>query len=335
MPPETNVVAVDRLPSSALSAPVDRAEFGDALKCPRCDYNLRGLTSDRCPECGLSLDWDAIIRAVQRRLGVPTLECQWQDRPVASFFGTLRLSIQPWALWKRIPLTADPRPGSLLLFVAVTFPMFMIAMLFLFALDDVGRWSYVRFHRGSHSYPVMQMFATPGMAAYFLNLNGVRYLILFCLGLYVYGALCIFQRSLLGYHIRHIHLLRIAVLVFACMYTVQLLNDTLRGLMNASAWHYRSWDSPWYYVYRVLDLAFIVLPTWSIARAARDYLQVRRPWQFGIVIFALGCLVALTTHVVYCVVVDDFMNSLTSAGSDMWPGLGYAGQWISQRLVFS
>lgn len=25
------------------------------INCPRCDYNLRGLTSDRCPECGESL----------------------------------------------------------------------------------------------------------------------------------------------------------------------------------------------------------------------------------------------------------------------------------------
>lgn len=25
--------------------------------CPECDYNLRGLTSDRCPECGQSIDF--------------------------------------------------------------------------------------------------------------------------------------------------------------------------------------------------------------------------------------------------------------------------------------
>ena len=25
------------------------------IYCPECDYNLRGLTSERCPECGLLL----------------------------------------------------------------------------------------------------------------------------------------------------------------------------------------------------------------------------------------------------------------------------------------
>ncbi len=30
----------------------DTAEQGDALFCPQCDYDLTGLTENRCPECG-------------------------------------------------------------------------------------------------------------------------------------------------------------------------------------------------------------------------------------------------------------------------------------------
>src|SRR5262245_19732555 len=124
MSPETNV---EVLAAETVGGPIDRAAFGDTLHCPRCDYNLRGSESGRCAECGLNLDWDAIIAAANRRIEVPTFECRWRDRPVASFFGTLWLSIQPWKLWKRIPLTSDPRPGSLLLFVATTLPMYLIA----------------------------------------------------------------------------------------------------------------------------------------------------------------------------------------------------------------
>ena len=312
-------------------AHLDRSKFGDTLICPRCAYNLRGLTSDRCPECGLTLDWQAIIAAAQRRVEVPTFECRWRDRPVASFFSTLWFSIQPWKLWKRISLTSDPRPGSLLLFVAVTLPLFMIAMLFLFALSDVGSWAFVRFQRG-RSYPLMQLFVYQGSLKYFLQFNAMRYLLLLTLGLFVYSALCIFQRSLLGFRVRRIHLLRIAVLVFSCMYTMQLVNDSLRGLINSSLFLYRSWNSLWYYAYRLLDLFFLVVPTWSIIRAARDYLQVRRPMQFGLVILALGYLGAITVHIVYSVIVDDMRNMLNHAGGDMWPGLDYATARIAEWL---
>jgi hypothetical protein len=32
--------------------------------CPGCGYNLRGIGSDRCPECGVAIDWQAIARSV-------------------------------------------------------------------------------------------------------------------------------------------------------------------------------------------------------------------------------------------------------------------------------
>lgn len=30
------------------------------LFCLKCDYNLTGIVSDRCPECGEAIDWDNI-----------------------------------------------------------------------------------------------------------------------------------------------------------------------------------------------------------------------------------------------------------------------------------
>lgn len=38
----------------------------EGLRCPRCDYNLTALRSERCPECGLRLDWDEIRRTAAR-----------------------------------------------------------------------------------------------------------------------------------------------------------------------------------------------------------------------------------------------------------------------------
>jgi hypothetical protein len=34
--------------------------------CGRCGYNLTGLTSTRCPECGLTIDWKEVYRRAFR-----------------------------------------------------------------------------------------------------------------------------------------------------------------------------------------------------------------------------------------------------------------------------
>ena len=34
------------------------------LFCPNCGYNLRGIDSERCPECGVVIDREAMGRLV-------------------------------------------------------------------------------------------------------------------------------------------------------------------------------------------------------------------------------------------------------------------------------
>jgi hypothetical protein len=40
-----------------------RAAIDIGLRCPRCEYNLTGLTEPRCPECGTAFGWDDVRRA--------------------------------------------------------------------------------------------------------------------------------------------------------------------------------------------------------------------------------------------------------------------------------
>jgi len=53
------------MPSDPTSTPApghpDLTDTG--MRCPRCEYNLTGLTDPRCPECGTTFDWDDIRRA--------------------------------------------------------------------------------------------------------------------------------------------------------------------------------------------------------------------------------------------------------------------------------
>jgi len=42
----------------AVAIAVDEHRTRGAIYCRHCDYNLRGLTSRRCPECGAFFDWN-------------------------------------------------------------------------------------------------------------------------------------------------------------------------------------------------------------------------------------------------------------------------------------
>ena len=39
-----------------------RAGLDEDLPCPKCGYNLRGLTVPRCPECGFRFEWSDVPR---------------------------------------------------------------------------------------------------------------------------------------------------------------------------------------------------------------------------------------------------------------------------------
>ncbi len=44
--------------------------FGTAAHCRRCNYNLTGITSSRCPECGVDLSSGNIVRGERRQPGI-------------------------------------------------------------------------------------------------------------------------------------------------------------------------------------------------------------------------------------------------------------------------
>src|SRR6266850_983033 len=95
------------------SSPPDWDHFALDLFCPRCGYNLRMLTGNRCPECGLDLDWNRIIAATQGLLDSPFFEHQWHTQPVRSLLRTIVLAFFPRRMWRSIVLEAIPRTRAL------------------------------------------------------------------------------------------------------------------------------------------------------------------------------------------------------------------------------
>ncbi|MBN4082598.1 hypothetical protein JYS44_00005, partial [Phycisphaeraceae bacterium AH-315-B13] len=71
-------------------SPAEAAKQEKSLLCPKCSYDLRGLRSDRCPECGKMLTQTAVRQAENKRDGIN--DSSWYD-PRAVLFAIVGLVI--------------------------------------------------------------------------------------------------------------------------------------------------------------------------------------------------------------------------------------------------
>src|SRR5262245_5819966 len=70
------------------------------LHCPLCDYNLRGLTEPRCPECGYSFDWADLTDPARQRH--PFLFEHHPEKNVRSFVRTVVGHLLPRRFWRSL-----------------------------------------------------------------------------------------------------------------------------------------------------------------------------------------------------------------------------------------
>ena len=88
----------------ATATPYDRAPVDQDVPCPLCDYNLRGTTEPRCPECGYRFEWRDLLDPDRRRH--PYLFEHHPRRNVWSFWRTFAGALWPNQFWW------DVRPGQ-------------------------------------------------------------------------------------------------------------------------------------------------------------------------------------------------------------------------------
>ena len=117
--------------SSAAAAP-------EELHCPLCDYNLRGLSRPRCPECGHRFEWRDFTDP-DRRLH-PYLFEHHCGRWFRSFVRTLLGSARPRLFWATLRPMQPSRPGRLLLYwllANLLLPLGVVALFLSTALAHV------------------------------------------------------------------------------------------------------------------------------------------------------------------------------------------------------
>lgn len=106
-------------PQSSDGAPTapDWQAIRHEVKCPLCEYNLRGLQEPRCPECGYQFDWRTVADPADQRH--PYLFEHHPERNLRSFFQTLLHQMRPKRFWGTLDPTHRFRLGRIFLYWSI------------------------------------------------------------------------------------------------------------------------------------------------------------------------------------------------------------------------
>ncbi|HNO80132.1 MAG TPA: hypothetical protein PKN33_18960 [Phycisphaerae bacterium] len=127
----------------------------DGLVCLKCDYNLTGIDSERCPECGCVLDRDEIRRVMSLRYDRPLPH--WERyhglrKPLGFLITTLRLIFLPWRFAQDLPTVPRIKPAAW--FVAVCMAV-SVGLGGLTSAPDLG--AFVSWYTGVACHIMMQV----------------------------------------------------------------------------------------------------------------------------------------------------------------------------------
>lgn len=127
------------MPQAADLAPDWSQPATPDLRCPLCEYNLRGLSHPRCPECGFAFQWEELIRG--KREKHPYLFEHHPRRNIWSFCKTYWRDWRPRRFWKEINPAHRVRSRRLFLYWMLSTLPLSLALLapFLWSLWDVYR----------------------------------------------------------------------------------------------------------------------------------------------------------------------------------------------------
>lgn len=131
------------------SAPPEAPPQSDDLRCPLCEYDLRGLTEPRCPECGYRFNWSDLTDPA-RRLH-PYLFEHHPEQKVRAFLRTHLNGLRPRRFWTSL-LPAQPSfPRRLLLYWCVGAALMVPVLVAHYALWARVHIAHTEFERARYA----------------------------------------------------------------------------------------------------------------------------------------------------------------------------------------
>lgn len=102
----------------------DWSTIAETIRCPLCEYDLRGLSEPRCPECGHEFDWREILSADHRPH--PYLFEHHPERNVWSFRQTKWHALLPGSFWRTLKPLMRSVQRRLILYWLISVPLVSI-----------------------------------------------------------------------------------------------------------------------------------------------------------------------------------------------------------------
>jgi rubredoxin len=127
--------------------------------CPLCEYNLRGLSEPRCPECGYRFDWADVVNPKIRVH--PYLFEHHPERNIRSFFRTLCGTLRPIKFWNSLSPSQPSRPGRLFAYWVLTSLLACLVVAAQWVRSIVDGWNYSAWISYSPVSPFSSPPATP------------------------------------------------------------------------------------------------------------------------------------------------------------------------------
>ena len=297
---------------------------GDDLRCPLCDYDLRGLIEPCCPECGFRFDW-ADITDPAKRLH-PYLFEHHPRHNAWSFVRTMAGGLRPNRFWSLLKPSQPSRPGRLVLYwliASLLLPLGYAGTFAWTALKDVddmrrvraslrlpepanfGEWWDREFGRDDANRGWGREYPPPTSFRYigFIYREHYRYqgfnehiqgaLLYLAWPWLTLAALLIFQASMRRVKVRTVHVLRCAL--YCCDAGLWLGVAAALAAPEVA----RALDLGRYMGYRDVALAalpFAAVTAWRLSAACRHYLRFDHPvatavaTQLIVFLFVLVCL---------------------------------------------
>lgn len=193
------------------------------IACPLCEYNLRGLSEPRCPECGYKFVWAELIDAT--RSAHPYL-FEVQRRKAWSFWKTLVGGLRPARFWKKLKPAHRGNLRRLFLYWLITLLFGFAAAVALDQVVNASLPALARYTTTVYSYglgpPTWPLYSTSpdsvtlDISLYHLHFQVGQVAVVYAGTILIWPAatllaLLIFQQSMARAKIRTHHLLRCVI----------------------------------------------------------------------------------------------------------------------------